>query len=259
MRFYPFDVGDYRQDTAHLTLEEHYAYRYLLDECYLTEKPLSEDKRVLMRKLRLTPGQEWVVDNVLLDFFVSTDAGYIHPRVEAEIAEYKGRSQQATDAINTRWARVKAAKNTVRSNSSGNTDVIRPYNDRNTDVIPIEEVKKLRTKKDTTTSSSPAGPTEGPGKVPVQAIVDAWNTQAAVHGMVKCLKITTTLRGQIRQRWSDMDTQEKWNNFFDHIGMNDFLAGRARPGPGRSKPFRCSLLWATKETNFTKIAQGEYD
>ena len=35
MRFYPFDVGDYRQDTAHLTLEEHYAYRYLLDECYL--------------------------------------------------------------------------------------------------------------------------------------------------------------------------------------------------------------------------------
>ncbi|GAH88274.1 unnamed protein product, partial [marine sediment metagenome] len=39
----------------------------------------------------------------------------------------------------------------------------------------------------------------------------------------------------------------------------EFLSGKAPPGYGRNKPFRSTLLWVTKETNFAKIAAGEYN
>lgn len=259
MRFYPFDVGHYRQDTGHLTMEEHYAYRQLLDECYFTEKPLPQDKRMLMRKLRLTPGQEWVLDNILLDFFVSTDGGYINPRVEAEIAEYYRISKQARDAANTRWARVKAAKEAARGNGADDADAMRTQCGSDADAMPIQEVKNIRTKKDTTTTSKPAVSTAVDGKVPIKEIVEAWNVFAAMHHLPQVIKITKALTGQIRQRWIDIPSMKKWTNFFDYIGLNTFLSGRAQTSPGRTKPFRATLLWVTKETNFAKITAKEYD
>ena len=187
---------------------------------------------------------------VVGEFFTLEADGLLHHgRIDGELNKFLAKVEAAR----------KAGKASGRARRKERNGTPTESNDRCQSVELPNTQDPIPNKKKDTTLSSPAGPTEAPGKVPVQAIVDAWNTQAAVHGMVKCLKITTTLRGQIRQRWSDLDTQEKWNNFFDHIGMNDFLAGRARPGPGRSKPFRCSLLWATKETNFAKIAQGEYD
>ncbi len=95
--------------------------------------------------------------------------------------------------------------------------------------------------------------------VPIQEIINKWNALAYKEGLPLVVKVTTTIKGQIRQRWRDIPTLDKWDNFFSHISANDFLAGRANPGNGRSKPFRSTLLWITKETNFAKIAAGEYD
>ena len=95
--------------------------------------------------------------------------------------------------------------------------------------------------------------------VPAQEIVNKWNEFALANRLPQVVKVTNTLRGQIRQRWTDIPSLDKWDNFFSHIAANDFLAGRTQPGNGRSKPFRSTLLWITKETNFAKIAAGEYD
>ena len=70
---------------------------------------------------------------------------------------------------------------------------------------------------------------------------------------------TTTLQGQIKQRWRDIPSIAQWDNFFDAIGQSRFLSGRTPAGNGRSVPFIATLLWVTKETNFAKIAAGEYD
>ena len=95
--------------------------------------------------------------------------------------------------------------------------------------------------------------------VPNQKIIDKWNALAARLGLPQTIKTTTALKGQIRQRWKDMPTLDRWDNFFEYVASNDFLAGRSQPGAGRDKPFRSTLLWITKEGNFAKIAAKEYE
>jgi len=254
MHYYPFDVGDYRKDTAHLTNEEHYAYRAMLDECYLTEKPLPSDKRVIMRKLKLTPGQEWIVDNVLLDFFISTDDGYIHPRVEAEIAEYQERSRQATDAINTRWARVREGKKKVRSNSPRNTDVIRPNNDRTTDVIPTKN-QEPRTKKKKG-ADAPGGNSSSSAPVPYQAIVDLYHKILPM--LPRVVKITDKRKSHIRARWNgDAQDLDWWKDYFEFVAASKFLVGQAQPSLGRPV-FRADIDFLIREDVMIKTQEGKY-
>ena len=96
--------------------------------------------------------------------------------------------------------------------------------------------------------------------VPFEAIKTLWNIMANEQGLPLVMKITTAMKGQIRQRHIDLARDmNRWHNFFQYISKNDFLAGRAPPGRDRSSPFRATLLWVTKETNFQKIAAKEFD
>lgn len=139
MHYYPFHVADYRKDAGHLTPEEHYVYRWLIDEYYLSEKPICLDKRKLMRRMRLTPDQESVLDQVLLDFFIETDKGYKHTRIEAEIARWYEKSAKARASIMRRWHPDgdpnENDTDVIRSNESSNTKVILP---KTQDPIPNE-------------------------------------------------------------------------------------------------------------------------
>lgn len=83
----------------HLSLLEHGVYNQLLDWYYLDELPLPVDNRTLFRRLsaRSEVEQQAVLD-VLSEMFTQTDEGWIHKRVEREIAQYKAKSQQAREA-----------------------------------------------------------------------------------------------------------------------------------------------------------------
>jgi len=244
MFYYYHHIGDFRAASAFLPAKLQYAYLKLLWVYYDTEQPLPNDPAKLAMWSGVSQDQALLIVD---EFFDLNDDHWHHARCDEVIGKYnrhqvassKGGKKRAANAAAKRQGPLKAPSSEAQAT--------------------INQKPETNNKEKDTTSSSPAGPTKAPGKVPIQAIVDAWNTHSIAHGMIQCIKITTTIRGQLRQRWSDLDTLEKWNNFFDHIGMNDFLAGRAAPGVGRSKPFRSSLLWVTKETNFAKIAQGEYD
>jgi uncharacterized protein YdaU (DUF1376 family) len=252
MHYYPFHIADYRKDAGHLTLEEHGIYRQLLDDYYLSEKPVCLDKRKIMRKLRMTPDQAWALDAVLGDFFVESEKGYIHLRVEAELERWYAKSAQARANVMKRYERNANVP-------EKDTPVVRPYNEGTTDGVLPKTQDPIPKTQSSTTTSKPAVSTEGNGQVPMQAIVEKWNAFAVKNSLPQVIKLTTTIKGQIRQRWNDIPTLEKWDNFFSAIEANDFLAGRCPAGVGRSKPFRSTLLWVTKETNFGKIAAGEYD
>ena len=104
MVYYQHFIGDYRRDTRHLTLLEHGAYRELLDQYYLSEEPIPLDESKLMRLLSARQDDEQqAIKNVLNDFFVSTDRGYIHKRCDIEIAEYHSKSQSASANAKARW------------------------------------------------------------------------------------------------------------------------------------------------------------
>jgi uncharacterized protein YdaU (DUF1376 family) len=98
MHYYQFNIGDYRADTAHLSILEHGIYRQLIDWYYLDEKPIPKETQVVMRRLRLGSDELHFLTNVLSDFFVLTDLGYFHSRIEKELENY--RVQFAKNRVN---------------------------------------------------------------------------------------------------------------------------------------------------------------
>lgn len=88
MHYYQFNIADYRKDTAHLRPIEHYIYRTLIDWYYLDEKPIPLETQSVIRRLCLGIDHEQSLLNVLNDFFVRTEKGYTHNRIDAEIATY---------------------------------------------------------------------------------------------------------------------------------------------------------------------------
>ncbi len=55
MNFYKHHIGDYRRDTAHLSLLEHGVYRQLMDTYYLSEEPIPNETELVMRRLSAKP------------------------------------------------------------------------------------------------------------------------------------------------------------------------------------------------------------
>jgi uncharacterized protein YdaU (DUF1376 family) len=99
MYHYQKNIGDYRSATMHLSLLEHGVYNQLLDWYYLDEQPLPLENRTLFRRLsaRSEIEQQAVLD-VLAEMFTQTEHGWVHKRVEREIAQYKAKSEQAREA-----------------------------------------------------------------------------------------------------------------------------------------------------------------
>lgn len=125
MHYYSQNIGDYRRDTTHLTMLEHGAYRQLIDTYYLTEKPLTLVHANLMRTHCARSADEvQAVENVIRDFFVRTEEGYIHKRCDIEIEAFHAKSTSASESAKARWDRVRAEKeaNAMRTHSEGNAN-----------------------------------------------------------------------------------------------------------------------------------------
>lgn len=94
MHYYQFNIGDYAAHTRHLSLLEDLAYRRLLDLYYSSEKPLIKDTKKLSRLVSM-PENIAEVEQVLEDFFVSTDDGFIQNRVKEEITKFHSKADTA--------------------------------------------------------------------------------------------------------------------------------------------------------------------
>jgi uncharacterized protein YdaU (DUF1376 family) len=121
--YYKRYTGDYARDTRDLTLIEHGAYTLLLDyyysngclkqcleHCYRVCQAFSEDERA-------------AVSSVLDKFFkFDPERGYIHERVEKEIAKqsmlYTSKVERAQTAAAARWSQKNASSNTSSNATS---------------------------------------------------------------------------------------------------------------------------------------------
>jgi uncharacterized protein YdaU (DUF1376 family) len=122
LHYYQHNISDYRADTGHLTLLEHGCYHQLLDQYYLNEEALPLDIDKIFRLLTArTQDEKDAIKNVLKDFFVETEAGFIQRRCDNEIKFYHERIDSAVAA-----GRKSAEK---RANSNGrSTGVQRMFN-----------------------------------------------------------------------------------------------------------------------------------
>jgi uncharacterized protein YdaU (DUF1376 family) len=74
---------------------EDLAFRRLLDFYYLHEQPIKQ--RDIARQIGMRDHEQDVL-TVLNEFFISTDAGFVNPRADKEIAHYHSKIEQASRA-----------------------------------------------------------------------------------------------------------------------------------------------------------------
>lgn len=125
MRYYQFHIGDYTSHTRGLSLIEDLAYRRLIDECYLSEKPLSGDATQIARQIGMHDHSD-AVGYVLNKFFQPDEGQWRHDRIDADIALMNEKTAKA----------VAAGRLSAVSRSKRSTSVEHQLNERSTDVQP---------------------------------------------------------------------------------------------------------------------------
>ena len=126
MHYYTFSISDYRRRTGHLTLLEHAIYRALIDTYFLTEKPLTAD----INSVRNAKDKQ-AFNNVLNDFFLLTNDGYLHQHCEEQLEKIYAKSEKARLSANARW----------RGKPENNDKVKRTHSERIADgKLPINPV-----------------------------------------------------------------------------------------------------------------------
>jgi len=100
MHYYQFHIGDYKSHTHHLSLLEDLAYRRLLDFYFLHEKPIKH--RDVARQIGMREHEEDVM-TVLNEFFISTEDGFVSPRADKEIKQYKEFEEAGKRGAAKRW------------------------------------------------------------------------------------------------------------------------------------------------------------
>jgi uncharacterized protein YdaU (DUF1376 family) len=133
MHYYQFNIADYRADTAHLSLIEHGIYRQLIDWYYLDEKPIPLETQVVTRRLSLGSDMLHLLQNILSDFFIKTENGYLHNRIEQELERYK--TQFAKNRVNGKLGGRPSKTTSV----SKETQVVLENNHMATQINPNQE------------------------------------------------------------------------------------------------------------------------
>lgn len=97
MNYYSHHIGDYRRDTAHLSLLEHGVYRQLLDMYYLSEEKIPKETESVYRRLCAKTDEEKKAVNTVLSEFFSPKDGWIHTRCDKEISAYRAKANRAKE------------------------------------------------------------------------------------------------------------------------------------------------------------------
>jgi uncharacterized protein YdaU (DUF1376 family) len=100
MHYYQHHIGDFQRDTASLSDSDTLAYLRLLWMYYDTEQPLPNDPK----KLAFRIGSDSDAVQMLLEaFFVLENGVWNQKRCDAEIANYRAKSDRARNANEIRW------------------------------------------------------------------------------------------------------------------------------------------------------------
>jgi len=135
MHYYQKNIGDYRRDTMNLSLLEHGVYMTLIDHYTLNEELISLDHLDVCWTIGArTDNEKTAVCLILSKFFIKTDEGYRHKRCDEEISKYHAKSEKAKESVGKRWNK--------------DTNVIRTYNEGNTNHKPITNNQEPLTNKD---------------------------------------------------------------------------------------------------------------
>ena len=202
MHFYKFHIGDYMSHTRHLSLLEDLAYRRLLDFYFLHEQPIKH--RDAARQIGMREHEEDVL-TVLNEFFLSTDNGFVNPRANKEIQEYK--AHQGTSAYGAFIRDNQSLKSVVQKDvyiqhfTNGTLDTY--INTLRTQDVPIMSTSSIHdatnNHKPLTTNHKPKRESATVVACPPDVSQQIWNDWVALRKSKKAPITQTVLNGAIAE------------------------------------------------------------
>lgn len=233
MNYYFHNIGDYRRDTTHLSLLEHGLYRQLLDTYYLDEQPICANHTKLIRSYNVrTEDEQQALTNVLNDFFLLTENGYIHTRCDSEILKFHQKSDKARSSVAVRWANKTKGTDTnvIRKQYKRNTKALLETYEGNTNQEPITNIK--------------------PPIPPSSKFDEFWNLWPQSKrkvGKVACLKKwkasgLDAIAPKILSSVQALKTSEQWVTGFEPAPMTYINQQRWEDGVGATTPMRRAIV-----------------
>lgn len=102
----PLFIGDYLSSTSRLTTEQHGAYLLLIMD-YWKNGPPPNDDAILAHICRMTPSAWSNASSIIKGFFIISDSGLTHNRIDAELEAAKVKKNaarlKAAEAARARW------------------------------------------------------------------------------------------------------------------------------------------------------------
>ena len=251
MHYYQFHIGDYKSHTHHLSLLEDLAYRRLLDFYFLHENPIKH--RDIARQIGMRDHEEDVM-TVLNEFFLSTPEGFVNPRADKEIKQYKEFAEAGKRGAAKRWGTPPNGQ----ANSPPNPTPIATNNHK-----PITNNQEPYIKEGKPSLSGTAFP-----PCPHTELLKLWGKH--LSHLTQPRTWEGNRQANMRQRWiqagkpsayspEGYKTTEEglnwWDSFFGYIA-NDTSLAKGFETKGRT--WLPDLEWVVNATNFQKIIDGKY-
>lgn len=236
MHYYQFNIGDYASHTRGLSLMEDLAYRRLLDEYYLHERPFNSGISSVARQIGMKD-YEQEVKFVLECFFTLTDLGWISARADKEIKHFHSKIMQAS----------KAGKASAERRSNKSSTDVQPTN--NQQPITNNHIEVAKATRPRQAGTPPA---------PIEEIVEMYNQKLPMLAAVTV--INDSRRRAISARWREVVTADKLDResgleffawYFDMVAKSKFLTGRV-------KDWKADIDFLFNASKFPRIVEGAY-
>ena len=284
MNFFQFHIGDWNSGTKFLTPLEKGIYLELLLLYYETERPLvrSYFERITRG---YTDDEKRAFNFVIGEFFIECEDGLHHKRCDKEIAAYKDKSEKARKSVQARWGRASKKKGEAESAETDDANVIRPYNDRNSDALltnnqePITNIYTTLPNGSVSAEGSAAAERSEPVEIsplsPVQKVasrcpheklIDLYHQEMPNNPIVRSWN-SAKRRASSQARWklvvqekkfeSEAEGLEWFRSFFAYCNRSAFLRGEGAPDRN-GRTFVPDLEWILTAGNFDKIIDRRY-
>lgn len=255
--WYPHNVGDYDRKTKLLTLEQHGAYRALLDYAWDNDGLIPETMRELAQIWRTHPNKARKLWGCLGGYWYAVPGGYRNKRVDKNLSEAADISEERRKAAKKRWDAIAYAK-AMQATSTPTEEIQKDSSPPHSPLFPPTLQSRGEESLAEASSASPAAPCQ----CPHQKLVDLYHEKCPTLPRVKV--ISERRQQYARQRWREiLDGREpekaiEWfGRFFERVNESRFLTGQIENGERR--PFLADFEWILKPNNFIKIYEGKYD
>jgi len=244
MHYYQFNIGDYARDTVGISLIEDIAYRRLIDNYHLNERPLNGCSASVARVIGMREYHD-EVNYILERFFVQNDNGdWVHGRVEENIRAYRN---QKTTAIKAGKASGKARRQKARERSLNerSTDGERTLNQ------PITNNQEPETNINGNTNVLPVDAGASPDCPHLEIIKLYHETLPELQAVIPSRWEGKRAKA-LRARWRESEKHRNlkfWKRFFEELRNYPFYMGENDRG------WQANLGWMVERKNFDNLIE----